>query len=126
MIAERAFITILIIVTAVLSYWLFHWWQRQQINGRIASQPELLYFRSDSCAACPAQASYLEKIAPNWRSKLNIRKIDVDTEPETAVAYRIMSLPTTMIIKQDGEVHAINYGLTSHHKLNKQLERLNE
>lgn len=126
MIAERALVTLLIVAAALLVYTLFERWQRQQINGRVSNKPELLYFSSATCAACPAQASYLEKLASNWQQTLNIRKIDVDTEPETANRYRVMSLPTTMIVKQDGKVHAINHGLTSHHKLQKQLERMGD
>ena len=126
MIIERMLIAMLIVAAAVIGYALFQWWQRQQINGTVAGKPELLYFSSATCAACPAQASYLEKLAPSWRQVLNIRKIDVDREPETAVRYSVMSLPTTMIVKQNGKVHAINYGLTTHHKLQKQLERLGE
>ncbi|MEM7336854.1 MAG: thioredoxin family protein [Chloroflexota bacterium] len=123
---ERIGISLGLIVVFVFGYWLFQQWQRWQINGRLhtTTLPQLLYFGSESCAACPAQARYIGKISEKWDSQLTIRKVDVDLEPETAVQYRVMSLPTTMLLSKDGAVHSINYGLTNSQKLNAQIEQL--
>ncbi len=124
---ERLIISLGLIAILFGGYQLVQWWQRRQINGRLqaTTAPQLLYFGSDSCAACPAQARYINQVSTKWQAQLNIRKVDVDLEPETAVKYRIMSLPTTMLLTQKGEVHSINYGLTNSQKLNSQIEQLN-
>ncbi len=55
-----------------------------------------------------------------------IQSIDVDTEPEKAKQYGVMTLPTTMIIDVTGQVKEINYGLTPSHKLERQISRVVE
>lgn len=91
---------------------------RQKSDGR----PTLLYFRSDSCAVCPTQARFLEQLAGDGENgRFTIQKIDVDTDPDKARQYGIMTLPTTMVLDTAGQVININYGLTPPHKLAKQL-----
>ena len=50
--------------------------------------------------------------------------IDTDTEPETAQRFGVMTLPTTILVDDNGAVRDVNYGLTNAHKLNKQVERV--
>ncbi|MCA9919084.1 MAG: thioredoxin family protein [Anaerolineales bacterium] len=84
----------------------------------------ILYFASDSCAACPSQARYLEQLLAERPDGLVIQKIDTEVEPETAVKYGVFTLPTTILIDQQGDVREINYGLTHTHKLNQQVAGL--
>lgn len=122
---ERLLLTLLILGLLAVAYALFSWWQRRVINGRIdTNTASLLYFGSESCAACPTQSRYIEQIAGRWANQLNIRKVDVDVEPETAVQFQILSLPTTMLLTNEGKIHTINYGLTNSHKLNAQIEQM--
>ena len=85
-------------------------------------RPSLLYFRSDSCAPCQTQANYLKNLEEEYDGQLIIRKIDVELEPEVAARYRVITLPTTLIVDADGQVRHINYGLTDTTKLARQLE----
>lgn len=89
-----------------------------------AGSATILYFASDSCAACPSQARYLEQLLSQWPDGLAIQKIDTAVEPETAVKYGVFTLPTTILIDQQGDVREINYGLTHTHKLNQQVASL--
>jgi thioredoxin 1 len=86
--------------------------------------PTILYFASKSCAACPSQARYLEQLVSLWQDKLEVQKIDAEVEPETAVKYGVFTLPTTILIDQQGDVREINYGLTPTQKLTQQVASL--
>ena len=94
------------------------------LETEIAQTPTILYFASDSCAACPSQARYLEQLLSLWQEGLVVQKIDTEAEPETAVKYGVFTLPTTILIDQQGDVREINYGLTHTHKLTQQVASL--
>ena len=89
-----------------------------------SATPTILYFASDGCAACPSQARYLEQLLAQWPDGLAVQKIDTGVEPETAVKYGVFTLPTTILIDQQGDVREINYGLTPTHKLTQQVASL--
>ncbi|MCP5099000.1 MAG: thioredoxin family protein [Chloroflexi bacterium] len=106
-------------------------WHVRQLNretavspAQLPTIPTLLYFRSDSCAACPTQGQFVSQLAQEWNGRLAIRKIDTDDEPETARRYGVMTLPTTIILDSVGIVKDINYGVTNTQKLNKQVASL--
>jgi thioredoxin 1 len=124
---ERLLITTLLILIGTSAYATF---KRRHVRvlgdlETAASQiPTILYFASESCGACPSQARYLEQLVTLWQDKLKVQKIDAEVEPETAVKYGVFTLPTTILIDQQGDVREINYGLTHTQKLTQQVARL--
>lgn len=124
---ERLLITTLLIMLGTTAYATFkrrHVRVLGDLAAAISQTPTILYFASDSCAACPSQARYLEQLLTEWPDGLVIQKIDTEVEPETAVKYGVFTLPTTILIDQQGDVREINYGLTQTHKLNEQVANL--
>ncbi len=95
-----------------------------ELATAVSPTPTILYFASDNCAACPSQARYLEQLLNLWQDGLVVQKIDMEVEPETAVKYGVFTLPTTILIDQQGDVREINYGLTHTHKLTQQVASL--
>ncbi|HAP77887.1 MAG TPA: hypothetical protein DCR14_17615 [Acidimicrobiaceae bacterium] len=131
---ERVLITTLLIMLGTSAYATF---KRRHVRvlGDLATaaatdspattgSATILYFASDSCAACPSQARYLEQLLAQWPEGLAVQKIDTAVEPETAVKYGVFTLPTTILIDQQGDVREINYGLTPTHKLTQQVASL--
>ena len=45
-------------------------------------------------------APILEKLAAEYAGKIRIAKVDTDANPGLSQAFRIMSIPTIMLIKQ--------------------------
>jgi thioredoxin-like negative regulator of GroEL len=45
-------------------------------------------------------APVLEKLAKEFAGKIRIAKVDVDSNPGLQQAFRIMSIPTIMLVKQ--------------------------
>lgn len=64
----------------------------------------LVDFWATWCGPCRMQAPILEKLSQELsEDELKILKMDVDENPETARAFRIMSIPT-LLFKKDGQV----------------------
>jgi hypothetical protein len=82
----------------------------------------LLFFSSATCAIChTAQRPAVDVLSTRLDSNVRIREIDVAREPDVARRYRVMSLPTTVILRPDGAVAAINVGFASAQQLLTQL-----
>lgn len=93
-----------------------------QIKKDSTGRPTLLYFAADYCAACKfQQAPIIEKIAANRGDSIVVEKFDVTQHPDVATKYKVLTLPTTVVINADGQVAHINYGVTQESKLELQL-----
>ena len=67
-----------------------------------SDKPVLVDFWAEWCGPCRMIAPVLEEIASS-QDNLKIVKLNVDENPQTAAAYRVMSIPT-MNVYQGGEI----------------------
>jgi thioredoxin 1 len=67
-----------------------------------ADKPVLVDFWAEWCAPCRKVEPLLEEIAKELAGKVDIVKLNIDENPETARAYRVMSVPTLTVFK-DGQ-----------------------
>jgi thioredoxin-like negative regulator of GroEL len=84
--------------------------------------PSILYFTGETCTIChTAQKPALRALATGIDPDVEIREIDIAVEPELARRYRVMSLPTTIVLDAAGQVTDINVGFANGEILRRQL-----
>ena len=68
-----------------------------------SSKPIMVDFWAEWCGPCRAVSPILDRIAEENADKLDIVKLNVDDNPETAMKFGITSIPAMYVFK-DGEV----------------------
>jgi thioredoxin 1 len=64
--------------------------------------PVVVDFWSARCSPCQVMGGLLDEIGPDYAGRVRIFKLNVDQNPETAMQYRIQSIPT-LILFRDGK-----------------------
>jgi len=72
-----------------------------------AETPVLVDFWAEWCAPCRKVEPVLEEIANEMGDKVRIVKLNIDENPETARAYRVMSVPTLTVFKGGQPVQSV-------------------
>lgn len=78
-------------------------------------------FWSPSCPPCIVIGKHLQELAPNYKGRMTIFKVNADECPETAADYGVRGLPTLVLLK-DGKQVASQIGSISPMKLRALLE----
>lgn len=68
-----------------------------------SEKPVLVDFYADWCGPCNAMAPVIEKLAKELEGKVKVGKINVDENPDIAVEYNVMSIPTLIVFKNGKE-----------------------
>ena len=86
--------------------------------------PTIVYFWSPRCHLCRnAQKPILERMVEEYGEKyLRLISYNVDESSDMAKAWGVMTIPTTFIIDQSGEVLFVNSGLATDGVLHRQLK----
>ncbi len=61
--------------------------------------PVLVDFWATWCGPCRALAPHVEAIAHDFKGKLRVVKLDIDTNPKTPADYGIRGVPTLLVFK---------------------------
>lgn len=86
-----------------------------------ADKPVLVDFWAEWCGPCQMMGPIVDEVAEE-RNDIIVGKLNVDTQPEIALRYNVMSIPT-LILFENGEEAQKSIGLISKEEL---LELINK
>jgi len=67
----------------------------------------LVDFWASWCGPCRMIAPVVEELAQENEGKLTVGKLNIDEQPEAAMTYRVMSIPTLILFKDGVEQERI-------------------
>jgi thioredoxin 1 len=69
--------------------------------------PVLVEFTADWCPPCRQMGPVLSALAQETSDRLKVVQLDVDTNPSTTNAYKVLSMPTFMVFRAGEPVKAM-------------------
>lgn len=80
-----------------------------------SDKPVLLDFFASWCGPCRMVGPILDEIAEE-REDIKVCKVNIDEQPELASRFRIMSVPTLMVLK-NGQIMEQSVGARPKHQI---------
>jgi hypothetical protein len=85
----------------------------------------ILAFSSDDCRQChEMQIPALQRVLDARGSEVSVAEVDTPNSPDLAQRYRILTLPSTVIMDAAGRTHAVNYGFANTQLLLDQVDEI--
>jgi thioredoxin len=72
-------------------------------NAGPSGLPIVLQFHAAWCGPCRALAPHLGRLEEEYRGRVEVRRIDVDREPETARQFGVRGVPTLVALSEGQE-----------------------
>lgn len=69
----------------------------------LGDKPAIIDFYADWCGPCKMIAPILEELAVEYNGRINIYKVNTESESELAAAFGIRSIPSLLFIPMEGE-----------------------
>ncbi len=66
-------------------------------------KPAIIDFYADWCGPCKMVAPILEELSKEYDGKLNIYKVDTESEQELASVFGIKSIPSLLFVPKDAQ-----------------------
>ncbi len=87
-------------------------------------KPAILYFTTPDCVPCRTmQRPAIESIKHLYGDRLEVIEIDAYQQPDMVRDWRVLSVPTTFILDENGSPVHVNHGVTRTEELVHQLTK---
>ena len=94
-------------------------------NGRIIpkhGRPMIVDFSATWCPPCRQLKPIFEKLAEEFKGRIDFVTVDVDENPELSQAYGVQSIPMMVFLNKDGQIQNTLIGFQTREQL---LETIN-
>ncbi len=89
------------------------------------SQVRILAFSSDDCRQChEMQIPALHRVLNARGNKVSVAEVDAPNSPDLTQRYKILTLPSTVIMDAAGRARAVNYGFANTQRLLEQVDEV--
>ena len=88
-----------------------------------AKTPVLVDMWAAWCGPCRIIAPVVEELAGTYQGKLKVGKLNVDDHPQVAAQFRIMNIPTLLLVKDGQEVDRI-VGVVPKEELARRIDKI--
>lgn len=67
------------------------------------AEKKVIKFYATWCGPCKVYGKTWDKVIPNYQDQIQVENVDIDKDTAgLAAKYKIESVPTTVLIKEDG------------------------
>ncbi len=94
--------------------------EEEIINSNI---PVMVDFWAEWCGPCKMVGPVVEELAQEYKGKIKIAKMDVDSNRDTPAKFGIRNIPTLILFK-DGEVAKMIIGAQPKSQIDGELKKL--
>lgn len=136
-------IGVLVLVTTLL--WLLVWSGRRFVGMQrrlaLAAAPmtsgnnvdayaslslvRILAFSSADCHQChELQIPALQRVLEARGTKVSVAEVDAPNSPDLTQRYRVLTVPSTVVMDAQGRAHAVNYGFANTQRLLEQVDEV--
>ncbi len=84
--------------------------------------PVLVDFWAEWCGPCKVVGPTIDALASDYKGKVKVAKLDVDSSPETAGRFGVRSIPTLIVFK-DGVAQEATVGVKPKVQLAKMIDQ---
>jgi thioredoxin 1 len=69
--------------------------------------PVLIDFTAVWCGPCKMMDPIVQQLVKDWEGKVKVAKLDVDDDPNLAMEYNVMGVPTLILFKDGKPVERV-------------------